>query len=66
MEGAATAESVAEPECGFKKCVKDHPLHCCHTAYGVSYRSPNPGIVLRGWRCDCGKESRTVVAVKRT
>lgn len=64
-EEAKPVEAVEEFICGFGKCVKEHPLHCCHTAYGVSFRTPNPNLVGRGWRCDCGKESRMMVTVRR-
>ena len=53
-------EKEGEPECGYGRCVREHPLHCCHTATGVSRPSGRPELVLRGWRCVfCGKESRT-------
>lgn len=52
------------PECGFSRCVPEHPLHCCHTAAAV--RVPvRPGVVLAGWRCVfCGKRSRVWTPVK--
>lgn len=59
-------KSVEEFTCGFGRCAKEHPLHCCHTAYGVSYASSRKNTILRGWKCDCGKTSRVVVAMRAT
>jgi hypothetical protein len=53
-----------EEECGFGRCVKEHPLHCCHTAYTKWYRGPTPNTLVVGWVCDCGKMSRVWTVVR--
>jgi hypothetical protein len=59
------AQSEQEPECGFGKCVKEHPLHCCHTAVGVHQPAAQKGAMLHGWVCVfCRKRSRAAVLTR--
>lgn len=65
MTEARRADSgVQERTCGYGRCVKDHPLHCCHTA--VTVRIPLARTVEEmGWRCVfCKKESHTWTAIQ--
>lgn len=60
-------KEIQEPECDPDrgKCIKDHPLHCCHIAHTVWQRSMIRGCFLVGWVCEyCGKTSETWTLVR--
>lgn len=55
-----------ELECdpGHFRCVKDHPLHCCHTAH-TAYARDDQGRLYVGWVCDgCGKTGEVWMPVR--
>ncbi len=58
-EARRADSGVEKRTCGYGRCVKEHPVHCCHTS--VTVRIPLArGVDEVGFRCVfCKQESRT-------